>query len=77
MTREREEVTDVIDDFDFVPGSVKSVAEREENLAKIQRRVENVKIEFRNEPRPGKNLLVLDIDYTLFGTQHGYCISCR
>lgn len=40
---------------------------REEYLAKIERRVKDYKIEFMNEPRAGKKLLVLDIDYTLFG----------
>ena len=40
---------------------------REEYLAKIQKRVESYKIEELNSPREGKKLLVLDIDYTLFG----------
>ncbi|KTG42896.1 hypothetical protein cypCar_00037921 [Cyprinus carpio] len=40
---------------------------REENLAKIARRVKDYKVEELNPPRPGKRLLVLDIDYTLFG----------
>ncbi len=40
---------------------------REEYLAKIQRRVKEYKIQELNAPRPGKKLLVLDIDYTLFG----------
>lgn len=40
---------------------------RSEFLAKIERRVKEYKIEHINEPRAGKHLLVLDIDYTLFG----------
>ena len=40
---------------------------REEFLQKIERRVKEYKIEVMNEPRPGKKLLVLDVDYTLFG----------
>ena len=36
-------------------------------LAKIERRVNDYKINVLNEPRPNKKLLVLDIDYTLFG----------
>jgi ubiquitin-like domain-containing CTD phosphatase 1 len=40
---------------------------REEYLAKIEKRIKDYKIEILNEPRPGKKLLVLDIDYTLFG----------
>ena len=30
-------------------------------------RVKDLKIDMLNEPREGKKLLVLDIDYTLFG----------
>jgi len=30
--------------------------------------VKDYKIDIINEPRKGKKLLVLDIDYTLFGT---------
>lgn len=40
---------------------------REEYLAKIERRIKEYKICVLNEPREGKKLLVLDIDYTLFG----------
>lgn len=40
---------------------------REENLLKISRRVKEYKIEILNPPREGKKLLVLDVDYTLFG----------
>lgn len=40
---------------------------REEYLAKIERRIKEYKISVLNEPREGKKLLVLDIDYTLFG----------
>ena len=40
---------------------------REEFLSKIERRVKDIKVDIINEPRKGKKLLVLDIDYTLFG----------
>ena len=40
---------------------------REENLAKINKRVSDYKVEIRNPPRSGKKLLVLDVDYTIFG----------
>ena len=36
-------------------------------MEKIQRRVKDYEIKVLNEPRPDKKLLVLDIDYTLFG----------
>lgn len=35
-------------------------------LAKIERRIKEYKINMLNEPRPGKKLLVLDVDYTLY-----------
>ncbi|XP_050430275.1 ubiquitin-like domain-containing CTD phosphatase 1 isoform X1 [Adelges cooleyi] len=38
----------------------------EVHLAKVQNRIDNYEIKMLNEPRPGKKLLVLDIDYTLF-----------
>lgn len=35
-------------------------------LAKVAKRIADYTIVERNPPRPGKKLLVLDIDYTLF-----------
>ena len=40
---------------------------RDENLAKINKRISDYKLEIRNPPRAGKKLLVLDVDYTIFG----------
>lgn len=40
---------------------------REEFLRKIDKRIAEYKIDMINNPRPGKHLLVLDVDYTLFG----------
>lgn len=40
---------------------------RDENLAKIDKRISDYKVEIRNPPRAGKKLLVLDVDYTIFG----------
>ncbi|CAH1736443.1 hypothetical protein AGLY_005045 [Aphis glycines] len=42
------------------------VDKMEIHLAKVQNRVDNYEIKMLNDPRPGKKLLVLDIDYTLF-----------
>uniref|UniRef100_A0A8C1QTR9 Ubiquitin-like domain-containing CTD phosphatase 1 n=1 Tax=Cyprinus carpio TaxID=7962 RepID=A0A8C1QTR9_CYPCA len=56
---------DVVNDFD-IEEEVTEAENREENLAKIARRVKDYKVEELNPPRPGKRLLVLDIDYTLF-----------
>ena len=40
---------------------------REEYLAKIEKRVKTYDFHILNEPRADKQLLVLDVDYTLFG----------
>jgi len=40
--------------------------EREENRAKVRHRVAKANIKMLGEPRAGKKLLVLDVDYTLF-----------
>ncbi|XP_061658550.1 ubiquitin-like domain-containing CTD phosphatase 1 [Syngnathoides biaculeatus] len=56
---------DVVNDFD-IEEEVVEVENREENLAKIARRVKDYKVEEMNSPREGKRLLVLDVDYTLF-----------
>lgn len=56
----------VVNDLD-IPDEVEiSVEQCSENLAKIERRVKEYKVQILNPPRPGKKLLVLDIDYTLF-----------
>lgn len=49
---------------------------REENLAKIARRVKDYKVEEMNAPREGKRLLVLDVDYTLFGKNIKNVLMC-
>jgi len=40
---------------------------REEYLAKVEKRIKTYDFQILNEPRPDKLLLVLDVDYTLFG----------
>ncbi|KAL3864606.1 hypothetical protein ACJMK2_006271 [Sinanodonta woodiana] len=59
------DLPDVINDFDIEEEEI-SIENREEYLAKIEKRVRDLKIDMLNEPRVGKKLLVLDIDYTLF-----------
>ena len=51
---------------DIASGSV-LFACREEHLAKIEKRIKTYDFQILNEPRPDKLLLVLDVDYTLFG----------
>jgi len=43
-----------------------AIENREDYLQKIQKRVQNYEVKEINPCRPGKKLLVLDIDYTLF-----------
>ncbi|XP_014667937.1 PREDICTED: ubiquitin-like domain-containing CTD phosphatase 1 [Priapulus caudatus] len=59
------DTVEVVDDFDIEDEEV-LVENREEFLAKVGRRVKDLKVDILNEPRPGKKLLVLDVDYTLF-----------
>jgi ubiquitin-like domain-containing CTD phosphatase 1 len=64
---EKPEMNDVINDFDDEEkADTEAFENKEVYLAKIRRRVKDFKIEMLSEPREGKKLLVLDIDYTLF-----------
>ncbi|CAG5130129.1 unnamed protein product [Candidula unifasciata] len=56
---------EVVNDFDIEEEEI-AIENREEYLAKIERRVKTYRVNTLNECRPGKKLLVLDIDYTLF-----------
>ncbi|XP_067009192.2 ubiquitin-like domain-containing CTD phosphatase 1 [Anabrus simplex] len=60
-----EDMPEVINDLDIEEEEV-AIENKEVYLAKIERRIREYKINILNEPRPGKKLLVLDIDYTLF-----------
>lgn len=57
--------SDVVDDFDIKFDDI-PIQSRQEFLAKVDRRVKDYPIKILNEPRPGKKLLVLDVDGTLF-----------
>lgn len=59
------DANEVINDLDIEEEEV-AVESREVYLAKIQRRIREYEVKIINEPREGKKLLVLDIDYTLF-----------
>lgn len=56
---------EVVNDLDIEEEEV-DVENQEIYLAKINKRVRDYKINVLNQPRDGKKLLVLDIDYTLF-----------
>ncbi|XP_065361503.1 ubiquitin-like domain-containing CTD phosphatase 1 [Calliphora vicina] len=60
-----EDLGDIIDDLEF-ESEEESVENSSIYLAKIEKRIKEYKITELNPPRPGKHLLVLDIDYTLF-----------
>lgn len=59
------DIPEVVNDFDIEEAEI-AIENREEYLAKVERRIKTYKINTLNESRPGKKLLVLDIDYTLF-----------
>lgn len=56
----------VINDFEEATAQALAVEFREEYLDKVEKRVKSYEVKVLNEPRAGKKLLVLDIDYTLF-----------
>jgi len=56
----------VINDFEEDLAQKLSTEYREEYLQKVANRVKSYEVKILNEPREGKKLLVLDIDYTLF-----------
>ncbi|KAK6186193.1 hypothetical protein SNE40_008280 [Patella caerulea] len=60
-----EDIPEVVNDFDIEEDEI-AIENREEFLAKIEKRIKDYEIKILNEPREGKKLLVLDIDYTLF-----------
>lgn len=59
------DIPEVVNDLDIEEDEV-AIENREEYLAKIDKRIKDYEIKILNKPREGKNLLVLDIDYTLF-----------
>lgn len=64
---EKPEMDEVVNDFvDEQADTNESFETKEVYLAKIRRRVKEYKVDLINQPREGKKLLVLDIDYTLF-----------
>nr|XP_026691246.1 ubiquitin-like domain-containing CTD phosphatase 1 isoform X1 [Ciona intestinalis] len=60
------DVGEVINDFDIGDEEEIKLEHMEEHLAKIERRVQTYEVKKINDPREGKKLLVLDVDYTLF-----------
>eukprot|EP00162_Nutomonas_longa_P013042 comp21387_c0_seq1/m.46154 comp21387_c0_seq1/g.46154 ORF comp21387_c0_seq1/g.46154 comp21387_c0_seq1/m.46154 type:complete len:372 (+) comp21387_c0_seq1:77-1192(+) len=65
---EMDDLPDVVNDldWDFNPTTTSDVRFKAENQIKLQQRIRALNIQFINPPRPGKRLLVLDLDYTLW-----------
>lgn len=62
------DIPEVINDLDIETDELEiPPAEREEYIKKVDRRIKEYTIKTFNDFRPRKKLLVLDIDYTLFG----------
>lgn len=59
------DLPEVVNDLDIEDEEI-AIENQEVYLAKIEKRIKDYQIKMLNEPRPGKKLLVLDIDYTLF-----------
>jgi len=59
------DVPDVLNDLSDDSVLMEAV-DRQQNQAKLERRIAQTSIRLRSASRPGKKLLVLDIDYTLF-----------
>ncbi|KAF9684991.1 hypothetical protein SADUNF_Sadunf03G0007700 [Salix dunnii] len=57
---------EIVDDFELGQDEAVDIEDVEVNKQKLRRRIDQYKIELKNPCRPGKKLLVLDIDYTLF-----------
>lgn len=52
-------------DWDFDPSEADAAQANAENRRKLEEKIKNIEIRTINPPRPGKKLLVLDLDYTL------------
>ncbi|CAM6103040.1 unnamed protein product [Calypogeia fissa] len=60
------ESPEILDDFELGEEDTVDIKDADVNKSKLRRRVDQFKLNLLNPPRPGKKLLVLDIDYTLF-----------
>ncbi|XP_018011476.1 ubiquitin-like domain-containing CTD phosphatase 1 isoform X2 [Hyalella azteca] len=61
-----DELPEVVNDLDIAEDKLLSVHQRQDYIEKIEKRVREYELKVLNPMRPGKKLLVLDIDYTLF-----------
>jgi hypothetical protein len=72
---EMENLPDVINDLDvdftLDPAAAATYLNDQRNIRKIREATQNLQVNIINPPRPGKRLLVLDIDYS----KHETCSS--
>eukprot|EP01130_Rhizamoeba_saxonica_P002162 TRINITY_DN11974_c0_g1_i1.p1 TRINITY_DN11974_c0_g1~~TRINITY_DN11974_c0_g1_i1.p1 ORF type:complete len:340 (-),score=72.01 TRINITY_DN11974_c0_g1_i1:73-1053(-) len=61
-----EEDLTIVNDLDLPDDEFSEPASMPVYLDKVQKRIETYEMNHMNDPRPGKKLLVLDIDYTFF-----------
>ena len=69
LPSDQADLGDVVDDLDDdlqYAAEDESVMQAPEHMQKLERYKTLISINFINPPRPGKRLLVLDLDYTLF-----------
>ena len=70
LQAQSEVAPEIQDDFELdVPASEldpSDLRDRPEIQARLAKRIASTEIKLLQQPRPGKKLLVLDIDYTLF-----------
>lgn len=59
------DMPEVVNDLDIEDVDI-AIENQEIYLSKVERRIKDYEIKMLNDPRPGKKLLVLDIDYTLY-----------
>eukprot|EP01006_Ploeotia_vitrea_P033441 TRINITY_DN65549_c12_g1_i1.p1 TRINITY_DN65549_c12_g1~~TRINITY_DN65549_c12_g1_i1.p1 ORF type:complete len:377 (+),score=217.10 TRINITY_DN65549_c12_g1_i1:157-1131(+) len=53
-------------DYEYKPDEADNAVKDSDNIAKVEEYSAKLKLNMLHQPRPGKKLLVLDLDYTLF-----------
>lgn len=66
LTVEADIVNDLDVDYDPEDGSRRTLRDEATYRRRLERRIETTEVRIMNQPRLGKRLLVLDLDYTLF-----------
>ncbi|KAH7107621.1 HAD subfamily IIID h [Auriculariales sp. MPI-PUGE-AT-0066] len=66
-----DDLPEVINDLepDLDPAAARALAHDQRNVRKVKEMTKKLQLNIMNPPRPGKKLLVLDIDYTIVDTK--------